>query len=421
VGRRTFRFGFMPAASSRLLLIVLVLATAARAQLPALSGELRGDFVPPVAGAPNLRWELTLKTAPAGRREGSLTVAAPGLKAEVAVETDAAFAVGSWRLIAAELEPGPWLALLAPQFAPALVGSEVTGTVRLNGAGTLHQGQPAGLITIEWRDGAVTHPAQGWALAGVALRGEFLLDAAAKTWSSTGPAELTVRSITTKRFGARSFSILFRMDEKLAPRVESARIEIAGGEIVAAPFSVPLVPPAIDVKLRLTRIGLQDVVALVPTGLSEGRGRVDGELQVGWSKALGLQIGAGQLNLRSDEPMTLRLAAAPGLLSASMPERFALLPAWFGPFSRWFSPVNPGFADLVAIELGRTALQVESLDVRLTPEGDDRGRSARVLVKARPEVAGTSVGSVSFEIDVNGPLAYVLRLGAENGATLNVR
>jgi hypothetical protein len=104
-----------------------------------------------------------------------------------------------------------------------------------------------------------------------------------------------------------------------------------------------------------------------------------------------------------------------------MPERFALLPAWFGPFSRWFSPVNPGFADLVAIELGRTALQVESLDVRLTPEGDDRGRSARVLVKARPEVAGTSVGSVSFEIDVNGPLAYVLRLGAENGATLNVR
>jgi hypothetical protein len=411
----------MPAASSRLLLIVLVLATAARAQLPALSGELRGDFVPPVTGAPNLRWQLTLKTSAAGRREGTLSAVAPGLKAEVGVDTDAAFSDGTWRIVAAELEPGPWLALLAPQFFPALVGTDLTGTMRLSGQGMLREGQPVGRITVEWVDGAVGNVAQGWALAGVTFQGEYDFDASAKTWSSAGPGKLTVGTITTERFGARNLALQFQVDQKLVPQVEAVHVEIAGGEIEAEPFSVSLGPPAVNVKLRLTRIGLQDVVALVPTGLAEGRGRVDGELQIGWSKALGLQIGAGHLELRPDEPMILRLAAAPGLLSASMPERFALLPAWLGPLSRWLSPVNPGFADLVAIELGRTALRVESLEVRLTPDGDDRGRSARVLVKARPEIAGTSVGPVSFEIDVNGPLAYVLRLGAENGATLNVR
>jgi hypothetical protein len=109
------------------------------------------------------------------------------------------------------------------------------------------------------------------------------------------------------------------------------------------------------------------------------------------------------------------------LLSAGVPERFALLPAWLGPLARWAAPLNPGYADLVAIELGRTALKVDSLEVRLTPEGDPQGQSARVLIQARPALDGTSVGPVGFEIGVKGPLAYVLRLGAENGATLSLR
>lgn len=405
----------------RLLLVWLTLGTAAWAQLPALSGELGGDYLPPFSGAPRVRWDLTLKTSPAGQREGTLSVSAPGLRAEVAVEMDVAFTKGRWRITATEVEPGPWLTLIAPQFASALIGAEVTGTLCLSGEGTVLHGQPAGFIAVEWREGGLKHAGQGWALQGVAFSGGFAFDATAKTWSTAAPVKLSVGTIMTKRFGARNLTAVFKLDQELVPRIESAAVEIAGGEITAAPFVVPLTPPVIDVKLRLTRIGLQDVIALVPTGLAEGRGRVDGELELGWSKALGLKIGAGHLVLRPDEPMVLRLAAAPGLLSSSMPERFALLPTWLGALSRWFSPVNPGFADLVAIELGRTALAVDSFDVRLTPEGDVRGRTARVLVKARPQIAGTSVGPVSFEIDVTGPLAYVLRLGAENGTTLKVR
>jgi len=119
---------------------------------------------------------------------------------------------------------------------------------------------------------------------------------------------------------ARGISLVHvRLDQRLVAAIEVARVEIAGGEIEAAPFVAPLSPPAVNAKLQIRGIGLADVVALVPAGVSEARGRVDGELQLGWSKALGLQVGAGRLDLRPDEPMVLRLVAAPGLLSANMP------------------------------------------------------------------------------------------------------
>jgi hypothetical protein len=354
-------------------------------------------------------------------RAGAASVTAPGLQIDLAVRVGASAADVAWRIETGRVEPGPWLAALAPQLAPTLVGAEVTGTVLLTGEGRLRGGQPAGRIKLEWRDGAVRQAAQKLALEGVSFSGEFDFDGATRTWTSASPGVLKVGTITTGRFGARNLLIHFRLDQRLLPSVDVARVEIAGGEIEAVPFVLPLTPPVIDVNLKISRIGLPDVVALVPSGVSEARGRVDGELQLGWSKALGLRIGAGRLDLRPDEPMLLRLTPTPGLLSASMPERFEFLPPWLGPLAKWASPVNPGFADLVAIEMGRTALAVDSLEVRLTPNGDKFGRSARVLVNARPEIAGTSVGPVTFEVGVKGPLAYVLRIGAENGATLKLK
>jgi hypothetical protein len=53
--------------------------------------------------------------------------------------------------------------------------------------------------------------------------------------------------------------------------VKAARVEIAGGEVAADPFTVGLSPFSVKVRLRMTRVGLQDVVALVPTMLSDAR------------------------------------------------------------------------------------------------------------------------------------------------------
>ena len=389
--------------------------------LPPISGELAGDLMPFMAGLPKLHWRLTASAPRDGVRMATASVTAPGLQLELSAQLGANGTDGTWRIEAGRVEPGPWLVALAPQWVPTLVGAEVAGTIVLTGEGALRGGQPTGRIKLEWRDGAVRHAAQKLAVEGISFAGEFEFDAATQAWASVAPGVLKVGTIATGRFGARNLELHVRIDQRLVPAIDLARVEIAGGEIEAGPFSVPLKPPVIDAKFKISRIGLQDVVALVPAGVSEARGRVDGELQLGWSKALGLRIGVGRLDLRPDEPMVLRLIPAPGLLSAGMPERFEFLPAWLGPIAKWASPLNPGFGDLVAIEMGRIALAVDSLEVRLTPAGDSLGRSARVLVHARPEIAGTSVGPVTFEVGVKGPLAYVLRIGAGNDATLKLK
>ncbi|MDF3059877.1 MAG: hypothetical protein K0R17_4092, partial [Rariglobus sp.] len=70
---------------------------------------------------------------------------------------------------------------------------------------------------------------------------------------------------------------------------------------------------------------------------------------------------------------------------------------------------------------GKVGLRVDLLEARLTPEGDERGRSASVVIRARPERAGTVIGEVTFEVNVSGPLAEVLKLGMQQGLSLQVK
>ena len=72
-----------------------------------------------------------------------------------------------------------------------------------------------------------------------------------------------------------------------------------------------------------------------------------------------------------------------------------------------------------SIELGQSELQVKTLEVQLTPEGDDRGRSATVRLVAQPMQPGSSVKEVTFDVNVAGPIAAVVKLGLERGFTLD--
>lgn len=408
----------LPRVLGALLGLWLARAGAAELRLPPINGELEGVLTKfPLPGAPELHWRIVAQPASDGLSDYVMTLDAPATRLRATAHM-AANGDGTWQIEESRVEAGPWLAVLAPPFAPSLTGLVAEGIVTITGGGNLKQGRPDGKIKVELANGVLRDAAQGWALEGIAFQGEFSFDADGPHWASVTPLQLTVRTISTARFGARNLSISATLDDRKILSLLSARIEVAGGEITVDPCTLPLVPPVVSVKLHLSRIGLQDIVALVPTSLSYARGRIDGEIQIDWSKAAGLQLGAGQLALRSDEPTIVRLTPSPGLLSASMPERFAFLPAWTGPLARWFSPLNPAYTDLQAIELGQTDLRAESLSVRLTPEGDSRGRSARVEMVARPEHPGTSVAKVTFDIDVAGPLSELLQLGTGEGTTL---
>ena len=396
-----------------LLALALPLTHADGWKLPFWSGELRGKLVPLGEGGPQLAWTFTPAVSSAGERTLFFRVEDLATHLRVSATVNADTHDGSWQIEEGRVEIGPWLAALAP----VLAGLSGDGTILITGKGLICQGRPSGLINVLLRDGVVKHAGQGWTLEGIGIAAA--VDVAALPDGKI-PVTLAVRTMSTDRFGARNLLVSAVLDGTGAVSVLSARIEIAGGTVEADSFEVSLSPLALNVKLRMSGIGLQDVVALVPTMLSDARGRVDGHVGLSWSLAEGMRVGDGTLSLDEIEPTTLRLAPKPGFLSARVPARFVFIPGLPKPFSRWFSPANPAYVTLTEIELGKTPLRVQSLKVVLTPGGDERGRSASVELVARPEQVDSAVKKVVFTINVSGPLSQVLKLGMSEHLSFGV-
>ena len=396
-----------------LLALALPMVHAAGWKLPVWSGELHGKLLPLGEEGPQLAWTFTPATPSAGVRTLAFSVEDPATHLRATATLDAATGDGSWRIEEGRIDVGPWLAALAPVLGKDMAGLSGEGTVVITGEGLIRQGRPSGLVKISWNDGVVKHAGQGWTLEGVAVSAE--IDVAALP-DGTIPVTLAVRTISTARFGARNLSVGAVLNGTREVSVTAVRVEIAGGTVETDPFTMPLSPPSLKVQIHMKRVGLQDVVALVPTMLSDARGRISGELGLSWSEAAGLQAGKGTLDLDEIEFTSLRLAPKPGFLTAKIPARFVLIPNLPKLFSNWFAPVNPAYATLSDIELGKMPLRVDSLKVRLTPDGDEKGRSASVTVIAHPEQAENAkekspVKEVVFIINVSGPLSQVLKLG----------
>ena len=399
---------------------VMVLASlaahAAGWSLPVWSGEVHGQLLPCGENGPQLKWVFSPGSLAGATRTLSFQIGNAATRLHVVATLDASTGDGSWRIEEGRLDVGPWLTALAPISDNAMVGLSGEGTLTIAGHGAVQNGHPSGAVKISWQGGAIRNSQQGWSLEGVSVETEA--DVSSLT---DGPIafSMVIRTITTARFGARNFSLNAVADGTRAVAVKAARVEIAGGEVEADPFSVSLASPALNLRLHMTRVGLQDVVALVPTMLSDARGRINGELGVSWSEANGFRLGIGTLDLDEIEPSTLQLAPKPGFLTGRVPARFIFFPKWPAWISNWFAPANPAYPTLADIELGKVSLAVKSLKVRLTPEGDEKGRSASVTVVAHPEQKKSQVKEVVFTINVNGPLSQVLRFGMGQGGRIS--
>jgi hypothetical protein len=408
----------------RILLIILFVAACrglAGGALPAVEGDLSGElelFLQSPDSA--LPWKITLTPAADGGQVFAFVVDAAGTHLQAEGRIDLATGDGSWKIDEARVDATAWFSACALKFAPELAGTVAQGSVTITGTGILKKGQPVGRINIEWREGSLRQEAQGWALDRIAFRGEFAIDGTQMNFRSTSPFELTIGLVTSSRFGARNVFMSGLFNERRALSVTAARVEIAGGEVTVEPCEVLVSPPVIDAKLRIQSVGLQDIVYLIPTaGLAEARGRIDGEVQMQWSGATGFRLGLGHLELRPDEPTFVRLTVAPGILTGHVPQYIDLLPSWLGPLARWVRPINPAYGNMRSIELGQSELRVKTLEVQLTPAGDDRGRSATVRLVAQPAQPGSAVKEVTFDVNVAGPIADVVKLGLERGFTLD--
>ncbi len=410
---------FIASALSCALLVASV--AAAGFTLPPFAGEFSGEFAAlKLVGAPALRWTLAARPNEAGGRNLVLTIEGTGTRLVMRGAVDDA-GDGTWTIEEGALDAAQWFPPAANEFGELVNGVAVTGTLTLRGGGTIEGGEPRGIIGVEWRDGVVRQDADGWTLEGVSFEGEFSIADGGATLASTRPFELSVRTISSARFGARNFLAKGTLKEGGVVALSEARIEVAGGEVTVDPAEITLEPLAGEVNVRITNVGLQDVAALVPAGLSETRGRINGAVRVGWRDGEGFKLGEGNLVLGETESAMLRLAPTPGFLTDRVPQRFDLLPAWLGPIAKWFRPENPAYVDMRDIELGLTELRIDGLSVQLTPAGDGEGRTARVRVRARPVKAGGVVEQVTFEVNVSGPLSEVVRLGLNQSFSVETR
>lgn len=415
--RSVHRFLFL----FRFLLFAVVGRGLVLAAEPGITGEVSGElklfsrnpeFVLP--------WKISFGRGEGGEQSFSYKVDATGTQLTAGGRINLATGDGSWRIETARVDAAVWLALLAPRLGPVLAGVSAQGVFTVSGDGVLHNGEVTGRLTCAWRDGVLVHSEQGWKIEGISFVGEFAVDAVAARGSSTAPFELKIGTISHPRFGARNLELKALLTPQRTLQLVSAQVEIAGGELFVDPAEIPLIPPVVDLNLRFQRVGLQDIVLLVPAaGLSDARGRIDGVMRLKWSDATGLKLGIGHLALRNDEPAIVRLSPNIGLMTGRVPQYIDLLPKWTGPLARWIRPENPAYENLSSIELGKSDLRVTKLNVQLTPEGDDRGRSATVKIVAQPDQPGGAVKEVTFDVNVAGPLDALVKVGMEQNFSID--
>jgi hypothetical protein len=366
-------------------------------RLPPLDGEFSGTFHAKLwPGAPALPWKITVHDGEPGQRAIAVEAQAAGTRLRLRAELSEATRAGTWSIEEGSLDIARWWPALAPTLGETAQALTASGVIELSGGGELRDGAPSGVVKIVLREGAVRHPTDGWTLEGVSLAGSFSVDARGAAVRSDGPLELTVKTITTMRFGARNLLVRALLENLQSLSVREARIEIAGGDAMVDPCTVPLSPLSLDVKLRLVRVGLQDLAALVPQALTEARGRADGSLGLRWNAETGVVMGAGQFAVRSDEPAVVRLAPTPGLISGSLPES-----------------VLQYYPGLGQIETGEVPLRAELLEVVFTPEGDSEGRTARVRLTGGP-VDPRLRAPIDLTINVRGPLDALVRFGTDS-------
>lgn len=108
-------------------------------------------------------------------------------------------------------------------------------------------------------------------------------------------------------------------------------------------------------------------------------------------------------------PAQIRLAPRPGFFTQGVWARTKLL--------GFVTVENPAYSVLRNVELGRLSLQVESLDVRFMPDGEDGARTALVSITAYP-ADRKAVKVITFQINVAGALAKVLELGLNHSVSM---
>ncbi len=408
----------------RVLLLCLILslggARAAASELPMLVGGLSGDFrAKALSGAPPIQWRVDAGSESAEENSFTLNAHAPGLDFQLSVVLPRAGSPGSWRILEGHLNTSEWWAILIDSGLMAEMPQDLrlTGELQFAGKGTMINSHALGSVTAKLRGGSISSATQDWSVPRMDLEATLNLEEAGPLIKSF---RLTAPRAEVQGFILEDLEVSAVGENVHDLRVETATVSLFGGRVGVRPFAFDLKHPEILATADLEGVLLSELAALIPESLSAAQGRLSGSLEIGWSAEHGLQPGTGSLQIRRDSSTSLRLAATPDFLTQHIPAKIEWIPALFGPVARWLAVNHPAYETLRKIEMGEMALNVDSLEVALYPDGAEGRVSARVAVSARPEKSN-SVEEVSFEINVTGPLKEVLLLSTDENVKVGVK
>jgi hypothetical protein len=393
---------------------------AADLRLPAVDGQITGDISPlKIPGAPKLHWMVTLRTdAATGNRTADLDLSGPGTRVMGSGRVTPASDI-DWRIVRAQLELATWNAALTTTVPKNLAAR---GQLNLAGTGTWRDGHLTGTAALDLRDAALHAADDSWSVDGISATGRL---ADLVSFASDGPIRIAFHEAAMTGIAIGEGAIDLTMDPQRVVHVTQANVALMNGHVALAPFSFPLAKPEVKTTLEFAGVELGGLARFLPSILASAQGPVSGRVDMSWSAGQGLQFANGLLQPRPNETASIRLAPSPGFLTKALParlrEKIDLLPAWLGPVRRWFIADNPAYDTLHAIEMGTLPLEVKTLEVHLQPAGDANGRTAEIVVMARPAAQTSAVESVRFEIHVTGPLADLVRLGLEGKVAVHMK
>jgi hypothetical protein len=270
---------------------------------------------------------------------------------------------------------------------------EFDGAIEGRASGRITPEGLTGEGVVSLRDGRLTHTAQSLAGEGI----EADLEISDFGTVTTKPGALRARELRAGALSLRDLRATVVLDGPGKVSVTQLSAHALGGILSTEPFDFSPGLAELDAVFLADGISVEEVVALTRDLRATATGRVNGRLPVRIDGD-GLQFGTGWLALKPGSSAEIQFKAQ-GLLTGGS------------------APGSPGFAVREKIEAGLLKLKISEMRLDIRPPDAPAGRSAQLHIKGEPVDPGVKA-PVTLDLNVNGPLEKLLRLGMDSRVSL---
>jgi hypothetical protein len=362
--------------------------------LPFEQLTIDGELVIHASGAADQALSIRMEARYDGEEwAGTARVAGPGLSMEGLGRLHLENGEGSFELPEVALDLKSSWGLLQQLLPVPVEEWEIEGKLTGRVMAQYARNQLTAGGTVSLREGRLVHPVKELEAGGIEADLEFT------DFENlvTKPGTLRVRELRSGRLVLRDLHAAVGLSG--GDRIEVTRLSVQslGGNLSTEPFHYSPSAAELDVVVLVDGISVEEVMGLTQNLPATATGRVDGRLPVEIG-ADGIQFGTGWLALEPGSFAEIQFHAK-GLLTGGT------------------APGSTGFAVLEKIEAGMLKLRISDLRLDVRPPHAPAGRSAQLHLKGEP-VDPQVKAPVTLDLNVNGPLERLLKLGMDSRVSI---